>query len=67
MTKIKRCKTCDFCGYFWRGIRADKKQFYCKAKLHEENLKGNGDRSKAYIKPNDVACERHTGKKTKEN
>lgn len=58
--KTKRCKTCDFCQYFWRGIRADKKQYYCQRKLQKERQKSDGNQVNSYIKPNDLACEHHT-------
>lgn len=61
--KVKRCKSCDFCNFFWKGIRGDKKQYYCQWKLQIERSKSSGYQANTYIKPMDIACEHHIDKK----
>lgn len=61
--KKKRCKSCDFCTFFWYGIHENKKQYYCKWKLNIVRHTIEGRQDKSYIKPMDEACEEYFSSK----
>lgn len=57
MDKVKHCKTCDFCRFFWiAGRRGDRRQYYCERKLQQEWQHVDGRQRNAYIRPMDIAC-----------